>query len=92
LAGLAVATRLGSHGGKALIGAELLEPLDGVITGVVVGQDLGEKDPQGNPRGIDAFSPAMVAVSARLLDECPREDLEEREPPCLASWFRRESN
>src|SRR5512135_3472172 len=67
----------------SLIVAELLEPLDGVITGVVIGRDLGEKDSQGNPRGVDAFSPAMVAKSAHLLDECPREDLEEREPLLL---------
>jgi hypothetical protein len=42
LAGLAVAARLGSHRGKALIVAELLEPLDGVVTGVVIGKDLVE--------------------------------------------------
>jgi hypothetical protein len=80
LAGLAVAARLGSHRGEPLIIAELLEPLDGVVTGVVIGKDLGQKDPQGNPRGVDAFSPGMVAESARLLDESPREELEERQP------------
>jgi hypothetical protein len=80
LAGLTVAACLGSHRGQALIVTELLEPLDGVITGVVIGKDLGEKDPQRNPRGVDAFSPGMVAESARLLDESPREDREEREP------------
>jgi hypothetical protein len=80
LAGLAGAARLGSHRGEPLIIAELLEPLDGVVTGVVIGKDLGQKDPQGNPRGVDAFSPGMVAESARLLDESPREDLEERQP------------
>src|SRR5512147_3278151 len=84
LAGLAVAARLGSHRGQALIVAELLEPLDGVVTGVVIGKDLGQEDPQRNPRGVDAFSPGMVAASARLLDESPREDREERQPRLLA--------
>ena len=84
LAGLAVAARLGGHRGKALIVAEFLEPLDGVVTGVVIGKDLGQEDPQGNPRGVDAFSPGMVAESARLLDEVPREDFEERQPLLLA--------
>jgi hypothetical protein len=84
LAGLAVAARLGSHCGKALIVAKLLEPLDGVITGVVIGKDLGQKDTQSSQRCVDILSPWMVAVSARLLDESPREALEERQPLLLA--------
>src|SRR5512135_2918937 len=84
LAGLAVAARLGGYGGETLIVADLLEVLDGVVTGVVIGQDLGQEDRQGNPRGVDAFSPDMVAEPARLLDERPREELEERQPVLLA--------
>src|SRR5262249_53313012 len=83
-AGLAVAAGLGVHGGGGLIEAELLEAIDGVITGMGIGEDLGQEDRQGYPRRVDTISPDMVAESARPLDKGPREELEERQPVLIA--------
>jgi hypothetical protein len=83
LPGLAVAARLGSDRGKSLVIAELLEPVDGVVAGMIVGEDLGEEDAQGDPRGIESLPPEMTALSTRLLDERPREDREEGEARLL---------
>jgi len=82
-AGLAVAARLGADGGEPLIVAELLESIDGIVAGVVVGEDLGEEDAQGDPGGVDSLPPEMAAVTARGLDEWPREEVEEGEPLLL---------
>jgi hypothetical protein len=84
LAGLAVAAGLGGDGGEALIVTELLEALDGVVTGVVIGEDLGQEERQGNPGCGDAISPDRVAESARPLDEGPREEPEEGQPLLVA--------
>jgi len=83
LPGLAVAGGLGADLGEALVVAELLEPVDGVIAGVVVGEDLGQEDAQGDPGGIDPLPPEMVGVAASRLDEGPREETEEGEPLLL---------
>ena len=83
LPGLAVAGGLGGDRGESLVVAELLEPIDGVIAGVVVGEDLGEEDAQGDPGGVDPLPPEMVGVAASRLDEGSREELEEGEPLLL---------
>jgi hypothetical protein len=61
---LAVAGGLGRDRGEALIVAVLLEPVDGVITGVVVGEDLGEEETEGDPGVVDPLAPGVVAVTA----------------------------
>ena len=43
LPGLAVAGRLGGDGGEPPVVAELLEPVDGFVAGLVIGEDLGEE-------------------------------------------------
>jgi len=48
LPGLAKAGRAGGDRGEPPVVAELLEPVDGVVAGVVVGEDLGEEDAEGN--------------------------------------------
>jgi hypothetical protein len=80
LPGLAIAGRVGGDRRESLIVAELLKPVDGVIAGVVVGEDLGEKDAQGDPRRVDPFPPPMAKVTASRLNESPGEDPEEGEP------------
>jgi hypothetical protein len=69
LSRLAVTGGLGRDAGEALIVAVLLESVDGVITGVVVGEDLGEEKTEGDPRGVDPVAPEVVAVTTRGFDE-----------------------
>ena len=57
-AGLAVAGGLGGDGGESGIVAELLEAIDGVVAGLVVGEDLREEQSEGDPGGVDAVAPA----------------------------------
>jgi hypothetical protein len=59
--------------------AELLESVDGVVAGVVIGEDLREEDAQGDPRGVDPLPPRMVDVTAGRLDKGPRQDPQEGE-------------
>ena len=58
--------------------AVLLEPLDGVITGVVIGEHLREEQAQGDPGGVDPVAPPMMAATAGRLDGGAREEFEER--------------
>ena len=67
--GFTVAGRLRRHRGKPLVVEELLEAIDGVIAGLVIGEDLGEEQAQGDPGGVEAFPPLMVAMAAGGLDE-----------------------
>jgi hypothetical protein len=83
LPGLAVAGRLGADRGESLVVSKLLETIDGFITGVVVGENLGEEDAQCNPRGVDPLPPRMVGVAASRLDVRLRQELEEGEPLLL---------
>jgi hypothetical protein len=46
----------------------LLESIDGVIAGLVFGEDLGEKDAQSDPGSVDPFSPAMALPATCGLD------------------------
>jgi hypothetical protein len=78
--GLAVTGRLGGDFGESLVVSALLEPIDGIIAGVVVGENLGEEDAQCDPRGVDSLPPRMVGVAASRLDERLRQELEEGEP------------
>ena len=83
LPGFAGAAGLGGDRGEFLIVGELLEPIDGVVAGGVIGEDLGEEDAQGDPGGVDPLTPPMVDVTASGLDEGPRENPEEGEPLLL---------
>ena len=83
LAGLAVAAGLGGDRGKALIVAELLEPIDGVVAGVVVGEDLGEEEPQGDPGGVDPLRQGWLQWRHAASTRVPREELEEGESVLL---------
>ena len=83
LPGFAVAAGLGGDRWEFMVVAELLEPIDGVVAGVVIGEDLGEEDAQGDPGGVDPLAPQMVDVTASGLDEGPRENPEEGEPLLL---------
>ena len=83
LPGLAVAGRLGGDRGESLVVSKLLESVDGVIAGLVVGEDLGEEDAQCDPRGVDPLPPRMVGVAASRLDVRLRQELEEGEPLLL---------
>ena len=62
-----------------MIEAVLLESIDGIIAGMVVGEDLGEEDRQRDRRGVDALAPEMMAVAASRFDELPRKEFEEGE-------------
>jgi hypothetical protein len=66
---LAVTGGLGRDGGEAPIVPVLLEPVDGVITGVVVGEDLGEEETECDPGSVDPLAPEVVAMTARGVDE-----------------------
>src|SRR6516165_3365781 len=79
----AVAGRLGGDRGEPLVVADLLESIDGLITGVVLGEDLREEEAQGDPGRIDPLAPPVVEGAASRRDEGPREDREEGEtlPP-----------
>jgi hypothetical protein len=58
--------------------AEFLEPFDGLIAGMIVGDDLREEQAQGDPGAIDPVSPLMAAETAGRLDGGAREEFEER--------------
>jgi hypothetical protein len=77
LAGLAVTSRVGRDLGEALIVAGLLEPLDGVIAGVIIGEHLREEQAQGDPGRVDPLSPPMMQATAGRLDAGAREEVEE---------------
>jgi hypothetical protein len=83
LPGLAVTGRLGGDRGESLVVSKLLESVDGVIAGVVVGENLGEEDAQCDPRGVDPLPPRMVGVAASRLDVRLRQEIEEGEPLLL---------
>ncbi len=89
MAGLAVAGRLRAHGGQALIGAELLEAFDGVVAGVVIGEDLGQEQAERDPGGVEAVPPGMMTAAAGLLDGVAREELEERQPLLVSELVAR---
>jgi hypothetical protein len=71
LPGFAVAARLGGDRWESVVRAELLEAVDGVVAGVVIGEGLGEEDAQGDPRGVDPLTPGIVGKTARGRDEGP---------------------
>ena len=79
LAGLAVAAGVGGDRVQTLVVPELLEPIDGVIARVVIGEDLREEDVQGDPRGVDPLPPVMAEATTGGLNEGAREGVEERE-------------
>jgi hypothetical protein len=79
LTGFAVAGGESGDRRECLIIAVLLEPVDGVVAGVVSGEDLREEEAQRDPWCIDTFTPLMIAMTANGLHERPREDREERE-------------
>src|SRR4051794_41559713 len=76
-AGVAVAGRLGGDGGEPLVVAGLLEAIDGLVAGVVVGEDPGEEHPEGDPGGVGAVAPGVVELTAHVLDEGAGEEVEE---------------
>lgn len=80
LTGFAVTGRLGRDCGEPLVIAELLKPIDGVIAGGVVGEDLGEEEAEGDPRRIDLLSPHMIAATASGFDKVLRENSQEGKP------------
>ncbi len=69
--GLAIAGGVGRDGGQAPVVSELLESIDGVVAGVVVGEDLREEDPEGDPRCVDPPTPGVVSLAAEGLDAGP---------------------
>ena len=79
LAGLAVAGGGGGDRGEPLVAAVFLEAVDGIVTGVVVGEDLGEEQVQGDPRGVDPLPPGVIPAAAARFDRRPREEFEEGE-------------
>lgn len=75
--GLAVAGGVGRDGGQAAIVSELLESIDGVVGGMVVGEDLREEDAQGDPRGLKPLTPEVASIAADGLDAGAGEMIEE---------------
>ena len=78
--GPAIAGRLGGDRGEPLVVAELLEAVDGLVAGMVVGEDLREEEAQGDPGEVDPLPPLMAEGAADGLDCGPREDRQEGEP------------
>jgi hypothetical protein len=82
-AGGAVAGRLGGDRGEPLVVAGLLKSIDGLVTGVVLGEDLREEEAQGDPGRIDPLAPPMAYGAASRRDDGAREQCKEGEalPP-----------
>src|SRR5262249_30001790 len=82
--GIAVAGRLRRDRGESVVMAELLEAVDGLVAGMVVGEGLREEEAQGGPGESDALAPLMAEGAAGRRDCGPREDGQEGEPllPC----------
>jgi hypothetical protein len=55
--GVAGAGRLRRDRGKPAVVAELLESVDGLVAGMVVGEDLREEEAQGDPGEVDPLPP-----------------------------------
>jgi len=70
-----------------LIVAGLLESIDGIVAGVVIGEDLGEEEAQGDPGGVDPLAPEVAAATAGDLDKRPREEVEEGESVSVVELF-----
>jgi hypothetical protein len=92
LPGLAVTGRGSGHPGQTAIETILLEPIDGLITGVIIGEDLGEEEGQCDRRGVDPLAPEMMALSAGRLDQILREELEEGESLSLLEPIAKGTN
>ena len=75
--GLAIAGRAGRDTRKLLVIAILLESVDGIVAGLVVGEDLREEDAEGGPRREDPIAPRVAAFTTRGLDEFRRQRIEE---------------
>lgn len=67
-----------------MIVAEFLEAIDGVVAGVVVGEDLREEDAEGDPGSVDPLTPGMIVFAAGGLDESPGQVFEEGESLLVA--------
>jgi len=84
LSSFAIAGGFAGDGGEPLIVAELLEAIDGVVAGVVVGEDLREEDAEGDPGSVDPLTPGMIVFAAGGLDESPGQVFEEGESLLVA--------
>jgi hypothetical protein len=73
---LAVTGRVGGDSGQALIATKPLVPVDGLIARVVLGKNLREHDAQRDPRGVESFSPGMIAVTTFGLNELRIQEIE----------------
>src|SRR5207248_1296667 len=69
VAGLTIAAGLGGHGIPPAIGAVFLQAVHGFGAALVLGEDLGEEEAQGDPWDRDAIAPARVAVARDVREE-----------------------
>ena len=76
----AVAAGFGRDRREFIVASGPLKTIDRVISRQVVGEDLGEEEILGNPKGVDAPSPNMAKAPTHRLDRGERQGVEERKP------------